>query len=72
MYPGCFEMNLDRKTINFKAVLPCEDVPTYETLTTFFAVGPQALNTFGDGLLEVMFGMKSAKDAFDEARAKMR
>lgn len=67
---GRFRMNLDMKTIEFYVFLPCEDVPSYEAIEESFLYGLGAVNQYGDELLAVVHGMKSAKDAYDALNLK--
>lgn len=62
---GGFQMNLDDNRIDYTLFLPCEDVPTGAAIERLIGTGIYMLNRYGNELLAVIFGMKSAKDAID-------
>ena len=69
---GGFQMNLDRNYIEYTLYLPCEDVPSNTMIGRTIFTGINMLNHYGNELLAVMFGMKSAQDAIEEVENKGR
>lgn len=69
---GGFQMDLERKTIEYVTFIPCDDVPSNGMIDYAIFIGISMWNRYGDELLAVIFGMKNAKDAIEEAERKMR
>ncbi len=69
---GGFQMNVDNNSIDYTMYIPCEEIPNYNLIDRAISTGIHMLNVYGDEMLAVMFGMKSAKDAIEAAEAKTR
>lgn len=67
---GGFQQDLDRNEINYSIYIPCEEVTNYKMIDRAISHGLYMLNEYGDELLAVMFGMKSAKEAIEAAEAR--
>lgn len=66
---GAFEMDLDDYEIRYRIYLSCEDVPSTDLLDRQIDTGLYMLKRYGDELLAVLFGMKSAADAIKAAES---
>ena len=71
---GCFDMSPDSGEVRFRVSLCCFDrILLSEVLIRLTISVPQAmLNYYGDGLLDVMSGVKTAKKAIDAVLKKHR
>jgi len=69
---GNFEMDLSDGEVRYKMVLDAdtmESLPESVFMRAFY-IPIHMLEKYGDGLLAVMFGMKSPEEAIDEAEAE--
>jgi hypothetical protein len=67
---GSFQMDLDNNAIEYVIYMPCEDVPSESAIHRMITTGIFMLQKYGDALLSVMFGMRNAKDAVEEAERR--
>jgi hypothetical protein len=69
---GNFELDIRDGEISFKLTLDCEDRSSLsdDLLGKVFSLPQLMLEKYGDGLLAVMFGMKSPEEAIDEAESE--
>ncbi|MCL2662005.1 MAG: YbjN domain-containing protein [Oscillospiraceae bacterium] len=66
---GNFELDVRDGEVSFKLTLDCEDRSSLsdDLIGKTFVLPQNMLEKYGDGLLAVMFGMKSPEEAIDEA-----
>ena len=69
---GSFQMDIDENNILYSIYIPCEENTSYSMIERAVTHGLFMLNEFGDELLAVMFGMKSAKDAIETVESRAR
>lgn len=67
---GCFQMDMDNHDLLYAIFIPCEENTSYSMIESVITHGLYMLNTYGDELLAVMFGMKSAKDAIETVESR--
>lgn len=67
---GGFQLDIERNELNYCIYIPCEENTTYAMIDRAIRHGLYMLNEYGNELLAVMFGMKSAKDAVEEVESK--
>ncbi|MBR0090096.1 MAG: hypothetical protein IJP92_00120 [Lachnospiraceae bacterium] len=65
---GCMQMDLRDGAVNFRSYLPCVDVPGMEMIHHEISLGHFMWQKYGDALMSVLFGMKSAEEAMEDAR----
>lgn len=69
---GCFQMDVDANNIFYANYIPCEENISYSMIERAINSGLFMLEEYGDELLAVMFGMKSAKDAIETVESKAK
>jgi hypothetical protein len=69
---GHFEMDLRDGEVSFKLVLDCEERTSLsdDLLKKIFIIPKVTLDRYGDGLLAVMFGMKSPEEAVHDVEGE--
>ena len=68
---GGFQMDFERKVIEYVGFVPCEDVPSNVMIDYAIWTGVSMWDQYCDNLLAVNFGMQTAKDAVEEVRSKI-
>lgn len=69
---GSFQMDIDENNILYSIYIPCEENTSYSMIERAITHGLFMLDEYGDELLAVMFGMKSAKDAIETVESRAR
>lgn len=67
---GCFQMDMDNHNLFYAIYIPCEENTSYSMIDHAITQGVYMMNTYGDELLAVMFGMKSARDAIETVESR--
>lgn len=63
---GCFQMHYDKGLIQFRIFHNCTDgIPSSEVIQRSIVLCAQMFKRYGDGILKVMFGIQSPKEAIE-------
>ncbi len=69
---GAFQMDVDRNNVEYAMFLPCEDVPSNDLIDATIITALSTMNRYGNELLAVIFGMMTAKEAFETVQERLR